>query len=64
MAQFTQIKMSNDSRNGFASGLQEIVDNINLNFLLLNELPLSKGDTGDSMAYFRYNPNRRLENRL
>ena len=44
MAQFTQIKMPNASSNGFASGLQEMVDNINRNFLLLNELPLSKGD--------------------
>lgn len=64
MAQFTQIKMPNASSNGFASGLQEMVDNINRNFLLLNELPLSKGDKGDSMAYFRYNPNLLLENIL
>ena len=64
MAQFTQIKMPNASSNGFASGLQEMVDNINRNFLLLNELPLSKGDKGDNMAYFRYNPNLLLENIL
>ena len=64
MAQFTQIKMPNASSNGFASGLQEMIDNINRNFLLLNELPLSKGDKGDSMAYFRYNPNILLEDIL